>query len=217
MRASRVSCPKSTYCLAVGDVGAATPLVEQMIGSTSSEMSDSELPANTVLSDVSCPQVSNCYVDGYLDTEFSTAFIAHLVGNSWTISWQPLSGYYGTWGTYRIFVRALAPVRRWEYGWNKSTGDDDPIVATLSGGSWVMTTLPRQTGTADFYTRGVSCADSTDCVAVGDWLGTGQGSFAETLSNGVWNLIWNPLQILHTPHLLIFIARRGRLHCRRRG
>jgi putative hemolysin len=80
------------------------------------------------------------------------------------------------------------------YYFDSSTGYNQNLIETLSGGSWSITTSPDSSTSEDNLLNSVSCTSSTSCVAVGDYMdssGYGQ-TLIETLSGGSWAITTSP-------------------------
>ena len=84
-----------------------------------------------------------------------------------------------------------------------TAGYSEPVVETLSGGSWKATEAPLPSDTAtdagpvfpDSFLFSVSCASTTSCVAVGSYRNTSNHflPFIDTLSGTTWSSQPSPL------------------------
>ena len=196
-----VSCPTSTMCIAVG-----TDNNEQGIYSTGTFSGGSwawttattiaSAPSGTGgwLYGVNCPTSTNCIAVG----EDYLSGIQRSIYTSGTDS-----GGVWTWTTEAVIAPDpegagnLTNISCPTSTMCIAVGNDDynlghTTVGTYSGGSWTWTAeaiIPSgSTGGADIY--GISCPDSTTCVAVGiDYSGQGVTS-SGTYSGGGWT--WTP-------------------------
>ena len=182
-----LSCPTASYCLAVGQIDGNTPLAEQMIGDTWSELSDSELPSNANLVSVSCPRAEHCYVVGTESTEFGGAgFVAYLDGTSWTVTPLSLSGFFDL-QLGGISCSDDSDCVGVGNAVNDTTDYTEPVAATLSSGSWSEATLPHLSEVY-YYMNELACSDSSDCTVVGEVYGSSETPVVETLADGSWSI-----------------------------
>jgi hypothetical protein len=177
-----------------GAVPAGIPGCCRGVGVSSASAAGPPAPA------VTCPAVGSCvavgsYVDASGDTE---GFIESLSKGTWTSTEAPVpANADGNPGvelgdvTCPVVGSCVALG-----GYDDTDGDAQPLLETLSGGTWTATAAPVPAGAqGDVSLDAVSCGAAGTCVAVGDYEGAGDNEQAliETLSGGVWTATNAPL------------------------
>jgi hypothetical protein len=201
-----ISCPSSTFCVAVGYYEsesssspggvARIPLAEVLSGSTWTAvplpLPQDAVPStdtNPLLQGVSCASPQFCVAVGYYPNgENQERPLAEMYsGGTWTAKRLPLAGS-GLEGTLAS-VSCLSDTSCVAVG----APDDEAfgLVETFSGSTWTETRVPRPSGVADEWLAGVSCVSVGSCVAVGTyWISTSavrrSRPLAVSLSGGVW-------------------------------
>ena len=209
-----VSCPSGTTCVAVGRYAATSarslPLAATMTPAGWSRAVDVELPANHAgsyssagLSAVACPSTTSCVAVGsYEDAAYDER---PMVATELDDVWGPAVGI-GLPATAAATnqLAQLDAVSCTAVGscvavgtFTTATGATRLMAASSTAGIWGMATplalpadpgaVPRTEGTVSL--SGISCADATDCVAVGDYLDAagGYAPIRVTLAGGVWD------------------------------
>jgi hypothetical protein len=78
--------------------------------------------------------------------------------------------------------------------YDNSGGSPQPLIETLSGGTWTATVPPDPSGSRYVTLTGISCTSTTACVAIGNDAptsnpdGADQYGFAEVLSGATWTV-----------------------------
>jgi hypothetical protein len=185
-----VSCTSSTSCVAVGSYApAGFPGFDQTLIETLSDGSwtittspDTSTSEANDLYGVSCTSSTSCVAVGATfnpDTEILQNLIETLSGGSWSITTSPdtstsednlLNGVSCTSSTSCVVVGSYVP----------STGNEQNLIETLSGGSWSITTSPDTSTSDGDLLNGVSCTSSTSCAAVGYYVDSSTG-YTQTL------------------------------------
>src|SRR5271165_543193 len=211
-----VTCPSVGSCVAVGFYndanGYSVGLVETLSGGT---WTATQLPepanagtdatfrqfANTF--SISCLSVASCVAVGeYEDSSANYAgLIEALSGGTWTATQAPEPANAGNdagFDQYAVVNAVTCPaagtcVAVGVY-WDTNFGND-PLVDTLSGGTWTATEAPVPAGAANNGTGGVndnlssvSCPAVGSCVAVGVYDDTSfyNWGLIDRLSSGTW-------------------------------
>ena len=210
-----LSCPSSTFCVAVGSVKGSTsgtqPLVEEWTaGAWNTASASVPVPSNSAsgssqdasLSAVSCSSASFCVAVGtYVDTSNGqSGFLDTLSGGSWTSVEAPEPSDGGT-DADNLQLSSLDAVTCSADGSCVAGGFYTSSVAgvpqyglinTLSGGTWTATSVPENGA----QINAISCSsDSTTCVAVGGWFNSSSNfgeALIDTYSGGTWSVISEP-------------------------
>ncbi len=209
-----VSCPTTTYCIAVGayetTAGYYLPLVETYSNGAWSA-AQAPLPGDVApgpspepegsLTNVDCTAVASCVAVGSYENSagHTAALVESLSGTTWTAQAAPMP-------TQPAATRDFPPVLdRWitcataswcmasgEYA--TTAGNSVPLTETWSGGTWTGGSMPLP---SDFDTSGgfgqaygVSCPTTTFCAAAGWYSTTGSTElgFVATLAGGTWSV-----------------------------
>lgn len=157
---SAVSCPSRSLCMAVGAIWNGGPLVERWNGK---RWTDQRFPGmHGSLSAVSCPSARDCMAvgDWLLDSGYHQV-VLRWNGRNWSPQAGPgLDAVSCTSARFCMGVSGNGPGR--------AGGETNFVAAQWNGKTWAVSlpTVPGPTG----FTRlsGISCASSTDCMAVGD-------------------------------------------------
>ena len=207
-----VSCSASAACVAVGSFsynsnsqyqdenggvlvsvlgggGSSHALVLSLssTGWTRSLLADPPGPPVADLVSVSCATATSCVGVGVYDTlTDSGVLIGHSVGGTWSISQLPspagVVNYLDSISCPRGPTCVAVGVRV------EAAGHSHALYATDTGGSWVTRELPAPArSSADIELSRVSCASSTFCLAVGEYVLAGAyRQFFEVLRHGTW-------------------------------
>jgi hypothetical protein len=225
-------CVSSSFCVAVGQYydasGAQQGLIENLSGG-SWTATKAPLPANasttpqTVLNAVTCPSVGSCIAVGWYSAGdgIHAALIETLTVGSWTASEAPLPA-----GDDSPLFDGLAAASCPSAGFCVAVGSftvsggNEPLIETLSAGSWVPTQASLPSNAIESYPtpnelNALTCTSSTDCVAVGTYATTAsdQEGFFETLSGTSWTSIDVPLPSGFTDSSLEAVSCASVGHC----
>jgi hypothetical protein len=179
-----VSCATTTSGKAVGytvaDADNATKtLVLSRSGSTWSIDPSADRPVGSnLLRDISCPSATSCVAvgatDPSADPQDEQSLVETYSAGAWTIATSP--------------DRAGADNHLWAVSCSNETncvaaGQSQtdtlarPLIQTLSGGTWTLTSpAPYRAGTFN-YIYGLSCPTYRNCQAVGDYLNAATNRF----------------------------------------
>ncbi len=167
-----VSCSSSTSCMAVGTYGTAVDLypltlIESWNGTTwATSSSASPGTSENVLNAVSCTSSTSCIAVGF---DSSGSALQTLVetwdGSSWSTTPSP------DLGTVDNVLTGISCTDAGDFcvavGYTQdSSGDTQPLIETWNGETWAIASSPDPDGIFNPL-NSVSCADATDCVAVG--------------------------------------------------
>ena len=189
-----VSCWQTGGCIAVGSFGSdhgrigIFAEIEREGVWTRSELPLPPENSSTVgtldIRDVSCAAANFCVVTGESSSssDYGGAFADTWSGSSWTVQRLPdpvdqldcpAPGECVAIG-YSVWTRP-----------SRVTG-----IETLHAGTWTRSELDLPPGGHELTLRGISCADRTHCVAVGDYVDADEqfSSVAATLAGGEWVL-----------------------------
>ena len=148
---------------------------------------------------ISCPTVTSCVAVGlYKDTaNNNNGFSAIMTNGSWSVTTMPTTGLNPS-GTLASGSAVSCPssgscVAVGDY--TDASSNADGFIATLSNGSWTMSTLPTtnfnpaSSTSPTVYPDGVSCPTMSSCVVDGyyyDNSGNEYG-FVATNASGTWS------------------------------
>lgn len=181
---SDVSCPSSTFCMAVGRK-AGKPFAEQWNGS---EWSLVSVPpeGNSWLTDLSCTTSSFCMAIGYGTKPFAERWN----GSEWSIVSAPPEAKEGfltslscTSSSFCVAVGQYVP----------AAGEAKTLIDAWNGSGWTTHTSPNPEGKKLNLLTGVSCSSTTACTAVG-WAQQGglggqeKVTLVERWNGSVWSL-----------------------------
>jgi hypothetical protein len=160
-----VSCPTTTYCVAVGYTGgsamaqvwngfgwAATPAVAVPAGGT-----------NYILNSVSCVSALWCLAVGTYHSPSGDRAIASLWdGSTWTS--KPNLPWGSGGGAAAYGVSCISTTVCHAVGQTAATL---PLATAWNGTTWALETTPLAPGATNAVLRGVSCFSATRCEASG--------------------------------------------------
>ncbi len=190
-RLTGVSCSSPTSCVAVGYEYTTSSLPQTLIESwdgTSWTIATSpdRGSADNLLSGVSCSDPTDCVAVGssYSSTGVWQSLVESWDGTSWTIATSPDQGS----GDNLLFgVSCSSPTGCVAVGSSySSTAVWQTLIESWDGTSWTIAASPDP-GSGDNSLNAVSCATSTNCLAVGAESNTaGTQADRETLAES-WN------------------------------
>jgi len=193
-----VSCTGGTQCIAVGawenksDVYGT--LIEEWNGAEWSLMtSPDEGGGDNFLTGVSCSSPSSCVAVGYSHdaNPSSTRTLTEIWdGTSWSVATSP---DVGSGDNALSAVSCSDATDCVAVGSSYSSSDVyRTLIESWDGTSWSVTTSP-DVGSADNSLSGVSCSDTTDCVAVGWDESSGKDQTLTEVWDGTgWTVVASP-------------------------
>ena len=208
-----LSCTSTTFCVAVGNYSTTSSkvLVEQWNGARWSIISTPTPPGRSphgpgawisILNAVSCTSATNCTAVGWYDSTYlasskTRTLVERWNGRRWSIVPSPnpsgaepaLDGVSCTSTTNCIAVGNRSSLR------NQS----QTLSERWNGKSWSTVGSPNVSGADENNLVGVSCADSTHCMAVGDYIHNDAsganvlvGTLAERWDGTHWSIVPSP-------------------------
>lgn len=192
-----VSCTSLSSCEAVGysrtKSGVYRALAEHWNG-TEWQIRSTPEPAgalNSLLEGVSCASAAKCTAVGYYESSsgVTLGFAEQWDGTQWVLQSTPNPA--GAKATYPAAVSCTSSVRCTMVGsYENSSGVELPFAAGWDGKEWALQTMPSPAGGKGVEPRGVSCATSTACLAVGRYENSsGAGQILSERWNGTeWSI-----------------------------
>lgn len=199
---SGVSCQSAVQCLGVGtSYGEENdlPVTDALEGSSTWVAATAALESDNVgLDSVSCVSSSWCMAVGWeIDTNDAYHLIAAVYsGGTWTVNAsleRPAYAYPGSAKlesvscTSETSCVAVGETDPYAYSYYES-----PLVLTFDGRGWSPVSISYDASFSGGALSSVSCADATDCAAVGQFYNDDVGneeSFAVELSPSGWTLL----------------------------
>jgi hypothetical protein len=195
-----VSCPTTTFCVAVGAYEIQPGLTQTLVltydgtnWTITPSPNSSPLEVN-ILGTVTCTSATNCVAVGtFFGAGPSSTLIETFDGTNWVITPSPNTSL--SKGNTLNGVSCVSPTACEAVG---NYADSDYVLHTLvekyDGTSWVITPSPNTSQTQDNALLSVWCTSSTSCVATGN---TGKPAPAEQtliegLSGTTWSIIPSP-------------------------
>jgi hypothetical protein len=200
------SCPVDGWCVAVGDYLALTGttyyepgLIVTESGSTWNAVA-APLPGNAapdpqvLLQSVTCSATGSCVAVGrYLDTSGATqGLVEQLTNGTWVPSEValPAGSVISGSSAYAQLTSVSCPAAGWctAVGLSTpSTGGEQALVDTLSGGTWSATPAPLPAPASGSQFLSLACPAAGSCVAVGTYqIGGIVLGLVDSLSGGTW-------------------------------
>ena len=168
---------------------------------------------HNLLNRVSCSDPAHCVaVGGYFNGALEQTLVETLSGGTWTITPSPNQGV--NQNNVLFGVSCSGPAQCVAVGGHFNGIANQTLVETLSGGTWTITPSPNQGINRENDLPGVSCADATHCVAVGDYFnGTTFQTLVETWSGGAWTITPSPNQGINQENDLVGASCPDAAHC----
>ncbi len=191
-----VSCASSTKCIAAGlfknssDVG--VPLAEGWSGTTWSSQ-EPPTPAGTevsALKEVSCASSTECIAVGYFVTSSAITMPLAEKWNGTTWSSQEPPAPAGNKESYLNGVSCASSTKCMAVGSFVNSSDTEvPLAEKWNGTTWSSQEPPAPTGAKQSLLYYVSCASSTECVAVGLFVNSSDAvvPLAEKWNGTTWS------------------------------
>jgi hypothetical protein len=214
----KVACPAAGSCVALGGyhVGSAgvQTVIETLSGGSWTAMT---APAPAADNDVnlqalSCPAAGSCVAVGYYeDTSGSIhGLIDTLSGGIWTATAVPVGGLDPAASAQVVLHQVACPAAgscAATGGYVDTSGHRQGLLASLTDGTWTVTTAPTSGLNPGPWTSpaltfsSLSCPAAGSCFAVGYYLGVPdkQDGLIATLANGTWSAVTAPVSGLNPP------------------
>jgi hypothetical protein len=212
-----VSCPARGSCVAVGFFTAAagvfTPVIEMLSGGRLEPVkpprpADADTTAAATLNVIACPAAGTCVATGWYITGSGVrdGYVDTLANGTWTAASVPLppdaapeqsSSPVSTYLASVACPQAGSCVAAGQY--LNDSGQVEPFIATLSGGTWTAAKAALPADAAATGQNGslwaIACPASGACIAGGHYLVRGGQPryLAETQSGGAWTASVLPL------------------------
>ena len=186
-----VSCPSTTFCVAVGYEYGSSSTVIDMWNGTSWSLVRTSAPGPVWLYGVSCSSATFCMAVGLAHVgTFAQTFTVSWDGTNWSV--VP-SLNRGTRDSILNSVSCVSGAHCVAVGLFVRLPHAHTLIETWNGTSWSLMAAPDESSRDD-QLYGVSCADDTSCVAVGSSLVSGGGGrpLVEVLGAGVWTIVRTP-------------------------
>ncbi|HEV2360496.1 MAG TPA: hypothetical protein VGS21_02225 [Acidimicrobiales bacterium] len=209
---SSPTCPAVGDCYAVGSysdtfagyngVGMVASLKNGSWSSTEALVPSNawQPPISSSLNDISCAGTTYCVAVGWYDVSVSSGrapagLLNVLSGGAWTASSAPVpaNASSGSPSTVLSAVKCSAPRECVAVGsYTDDAGSQQPLIDVERNGTWEARqgALPAGASASGAALDQVSCASTTDCVAIGTYLGPTTGVtvvFADSLSGTAWS------------------------------
>jgi hypothetical protein len=194
------SCPSRGYCVAVGhaknDLGVDQTLIETFDAINWSIVPSPNTSASldNDLAEVSCTSVSSCIAVGNASspTHYLQTLVETYDGTNWSIVSSPntsptqpqyLNGLTCQSTTFCVAVGA----------YEIEPGLTQTLVLTYDGTNWTITPSPNSSPQEVNILGTVSCTSTTNCVAVGTYVGaTASRTLIETFDGANWVVTPSP-------------------------
>ena len=195
---SAVACASTTECWAVGQHNSGTDqtLIEEWDGGSWVVVDTPSTNATQIndLNSVSCETSTLCWAVG--EYQSSTGAYQTLVekwdGTSWFI--VPSANTGPTDSNILYGVTCVTSTECWAVGGGGGVGAQQPLIEEWTGTSWTVVSSPNVGPTANNMLRGVTCASTTDCWAVGSYGAgaSGLSTLAEQWNGASWTVVSTP-------------------------
>ncbi|MGC9962365.1 MAG: hypothetical protein ABSE47_10775, partial [Acidimicrobiales bacterium] len=224
------SCPATTTCYAVGDVGLGSAgqsgqtqtYAEVWNGKTWTAMSTPQPAGATYarLTGIACAGVSTCVATGYSEATpvaAPVAFLETLLKTTWTL--HVLAKPSGVLSDVLSSVACPSKVTCVAVGSADRAGVTDTLAGTWNGKTWAVSAAPSVPGAADDELSGVACTTVGACDAVGaSTIGNGsQHVLVERLHTGRWAVVGAPNVAGATDTVLTAVACPSATSCTASG
>jgi hypothetical protein len=169
-----VSCDSATDCIAVGyyrgSAEATEPLSDHWNGAKWEALT-TPVPSGATegeLSGVSCTSSTACEAVGNYKTSSGTraTLAEHWTGTNWEEQSTPNPG--GTSGLHGVSCTSSTQCTA-VGSFEESTNVEKTFAERWNGTKWELQSTPNPAGTSVARLNSVSCASSTECIAVGGW------------------------------------------------
>ncbi|MDQ1511731.1 MAG: hypothetical protein QOG50_3575 [Actinomycetota bacterium] len=213
-----LTCLSTTSCFAVGGYNSPKEktLVMRWNGSVWSIMT-SPNPAfvsNPELEGVGCRGATNCFAVGRFQTNQSgstlRSLIEHWDGSAWSIMTHPRP----TGVSVLNAVRCPGATSCFSIGGYGTGNGNNTLVEHWDGSTWSIMSSPTPTGATFAGLNSLSCTSLTNCFAVGQSAGTGNGyrTLVEHWDGSAWSTITSP-NVLSASNGLFSVACPSAANC----
>ena len=213
---SQLACWSSTVCEAVGNYG--TKTVAEGWNGTSWALQATPIPAEATdswLYGVACSSPTDCEAVGYYYAK-SNVYVA--LAEGWNGSSWALQSTPNHTNSYLVGVACSSPTVCEAVG-HTTSGVQAPLAEGWNGTSWTLQSTPNPTGptpsSAQPVLDAVACSSSTDCEAVGSYIGSSTlvVTLAERWNGSSWALQSTPNPRSATNSQLAGVACSSSTHC----
>jgi hypothetical protein len=193
---SAVTCVSASDCWAVGNYlsgGVAQTLAVhwdgtawRIVGSPNSSATQ-----NNSLAGVTCASTSDCWAVGvYFNAGAKQTFVQHWNGNSWSIVTSPnrpaqnnvLSG-----------VACTSSSECWAVGHSENGTAAQTLIERWDGSTWTIVASPNILPVQFDFLSAVTCASTSDCWAVGNYIAGGNTqTLIEHWDGSSWTIVVSP-------------------------
>ncbi len=215
---SRVSCPRTNRCVAVGSFTTSSTtktLVESWNGTDWSIVPspNPHAAAFATLNGVSCATTTNCFAVGYhsIGSRYAT-LVEHWDGMRWSVMTSPNP----TGSTFAALNDVSCPTvtRCVAVGYQSNNAEAKTLVEHWNGTRWSTGASPNPTGSFSTVLNGVSCPNPNHCVAVGYFLPSPAAQpLVESWNGTSWQIIASPKRTGARFSLLSGVSCPGATNC----
>lgn len=153
---------------------------------------------NGALNAISCPSATSCVAVGSYQSRTGglRPLIETLSAGKWSVSSSPSPANAAYAELYGVSCASATACVAVGFASDDVHETNTPIVETLHGGIWSLTTAKTPVG-GDFpYFNSVSCTSATFCVAAGGYsASSGDKALLETLTGGTWKVVRAPAPV----------------------
>jgi hypothetical protein len=197
-----VSCTAPGSCMAAGyygynnGTGTSVTLAEQWNGTSWQQRTTPTPGRSGTLAGVACTAATACMSTGGHSVPTGNLVSATLAeqwnGTSWKVVPSPNSPGAGADGLNGVACPAAAACMAVGSGVDQTGESGFNVAEAWNGTSWSLLRTPNPGSTNDEL-RGVACATSSSCMAVGDFTGIGnEMTLAEAWNGTAWSVVTTP-------------------------
>jgi len=195
-----VSCTSPSACMAAGfanfnnGTGDSLSLAEQWNGAAWQRRATPSPGSGDVFGGVACTSASACIaVGGHRTQNRNDVTLAEQWdGTGWKVLASPNPRGFGVAGMGGVSCPAAAACMG-VGSWTDPTGESSfNLAEAWNGTSWAILRTPSP-GSTNNELSGVSCTSPSSCMAVGDFIGLGNGmTLAESWNGTTWSVVKTP-------------------------
>jgi hypothetical protein len=197
-----VACTAATACMSTGGHSVLTgnlvsaTLAEQWNGTSWQQRTTPTPGRSGTLAGVACTAATACMSTGGHSVPTGNLVSATLAeqwnGTSWKVVPSPNSPGAGADGLNGVACPAAAACMAVGSGVDQTGESGFNVAEAWNGTSWSLLRTPNPGSTNDEL-RGVACATSSSCMAVGDFTGIGnEMTLAEAWNGTAWSVVTTP-------------------------
>ncbi|MGO9876618.1 MAG: hypothetical protein ACLPVY_22825 [Acidimicrobiia bacterium] len=192
-----VSCPSTTFCVAVGSVSPtlngpvqSQTLIEHWDGTRWSIVtSPNPDPDNDSLNSVACASPTSCVAVGTNASSSSPGTIEHWNGTKWSIATHPMP-FDNPNNSLADVTCAGTTATCFAVGqYATTTGTTVTLIEQPTASGWTMVPSPNPPGATTSALTGVSCPNTTFCIAVGASMNK---TLIERWNGTTWSAVPSP-------------------------